>query len=77
MVSPPTEWRVFMEYLRETLARLREQLGREPTAEELKTERDARWRRQLEAMMRTDLMLRDEAESQIQTSEHTDVRETD
>jgi len=66
-----------MEYLRETLARLREQLGREPTAEELKTERDARWRRQLEAMMRTDLMLRDEAESQIQTSEHTDVRETD
>jgi hypothetical protein len=51
-----------MEYLEETLARLRERLVREPTAEEVKAERDAQWRRQLEAMMWTDLMLRDEAE---------------
>ena len=51
-----------MEYVEQTVARLRERLGREPTAEEVKAERDARWKMQYASMLVTDALLRDEAE---------------
>jgi hypothetical protein len=35
-------------------------LGREPSDEEIKVERDRLWRLQLSSMMLTDLLLRDE-----------------
>ena len=53
-----------MEYRETTIARLQQKLGREPTEAEIKETRDALWRRQLEAMMWTDLMFRDEADRQ-------------
>jgi hypothetical protein len=49
-----------MEYRHETVARLRKALGREPTDDEVKADRDAQWRKQLQHMMWTDLMFRDE-----------------
>ena len=49
-----------MEYREETVARLREQLGREPTEEEIKAERDRRWRLQLNDMAITAMLFKDE-----------------
>src|SRR5262245_4797045 len=49
-----------MEYREETVARLRKQLGREPTEEEIKAERDRRWRLQLNDMAITAMLFKDE-----------------
>ena len=50
-----------MEYPEQTITKLRKQLGRDPTAEEVKAERDALWKKQYGSMMLTDVLLRDEA----------------
>lgn len=49
-----------MENRETTIARLRKQLGREPTDEEVKLERDNEWRKRLNDMAATAFMFKDE-----------------
>lgn len=51
-----------IELKEETLAKLRKQLGREPTEPEVRAARDELLRRHYAAMLATEMMLRDEAE---------------
>src|SRR5262245_17311623 len=51
-----------MKYPEETMAKLRKRLGREPTAEEIKAERDKSTRRAYADMALSALTLQDEAE---------------
>jgi hypothetical protein len=50
-----------MEYMHETVARLRKQFGREPTAEEIKAERDGSIRREYADMALSATTLENEA----------------
>jgi DNA-directed RNA polymerase specialized sigma subunit len=52
-----------MEYLEQTIERLRAQLRREPTEEEIKAERDRQWRLRYADMWMTHTMFADEADS--------------
>ncbi|KRQ17664.1 hypothetical protein [Bradyrhizobium manausense] len=51
-----------IELKQETLAKLRNQLGREPTDAEVRAARDELLRRHYAAMLTTEMMLRDEAD---------------
>jgi hypothetical protein len=56
------EQRVGIEPKEETLAKLRLQLGREPTEAEARAARDELLRRHYAAMLGTEMMLREEAD---------------
>ncbi|MHC2664574.1 hypothetical protein ACMA5K_33960 [Bradyrhizobium diazoefficiens] len=51
-----------IELKEDTLAKLRQQLGREPTEAEVRAARDELLRRHYATMLATEMMMRDEAE---------------
>ena len=54
-----------MGYREQTVTRLREKLGREPTDAEIKVERDRQWKIQIGEMYITELSFRDQGTGDV------------